>query len=61
MTNEQKAQLYNQWLFEYHQLGNRISAMKADNLNPSQKVMNEIRVMERQQQLLMAKVQKLMM
>jgi hypothetical protein len=61
MTNEQKAQIYNQMLFEYHQLGNKISALKAENLNPTAKVTNEIRTMERQQQVLMAKVQRLMM
>ena len=61
MTNEQKAELYNKLLFDYHQLGNKISAMKAENLNPTDQSLNEIKVMERQQQQLMAQVQRLMM
>ena len=61
MTNEQKAELYNKLLFDYHQLGNKISAMKSDNLNPTDKTLNEIKVLERQQQVLMAQVQRLMM
>ena len=61
MTNEQKAELYNKLLFDYHQLGNKISAMKAENLNQTDQTLNEIKVMERQQQQLMAQVQRLMM
>ena len=61
MKNEQKAELYNKLLFDYHQLGNKISAMKADNLNPTDKTLNEIKGLERQQQVLMAQVQRLMM
>ena len=61
MTNEQKAELYNKLLFDYHQLGNKIAALKADNLNPTQQTMNEIKVLERDQKILMSKVQRLMM
>lgn len=61
MTNEQKAQLYNKLLFDYHQLGNTISQMRAENLNPTDQTLNEIKVLERQQEHLMSQVQRLMM
>jgi hypothetical protein len=61
MTNEQKAQMYNKMLFDYHQLGNKINALKAENMDPSVNVLNEISMMERQQKQIMAQLQRLMM
>ena len=60
MTNEQKAELYNKLLFDYHQLGNKISLMRAENLNPTDQTLNEIKVLERQQEHLLSQVQRLM-
>jgi hypothetical protein len=61
MTNEQKAQLYNKLLFDYHQMGNRISALKSENLDPTPQTMMEIKKLEKEQQILMGQVQRLMM
>jgi hypothetical protein len=61
MTNEQKAQLYNKLLFDYHQLGNKIAALKSENLEMTPQIMNEVRKMEKDQQILMSQVQRLMM
>jgi hypothetical protein len=61
MTNEQKAQLYNKLLFDYHQLGNKIAALKSENLDPSPQTLMEIKRLEKEQQVLMGQVQRLMM
>ena len=46
MTNEQKAQMYNQMMFEYTKLQNQVSSIKGEAIDLNQKQLNEIREIE---------------
>jgi hypothetical protein len=59
MNNEQKAQLYNQLMFEYTKLQNRVSSIKGESINLNQNQLNEIRNLESKMNLIMSKVMSL--
>ena len=59
MNNEQKAQLYNQLMFEYTKLQNRVSSIKGESINLNQNQINEIRNIESKMNLIMNKVMSL--
>jgi hypothetical protein len=59
MNNEQKAQLYNQLMFEYTKLQNRVSSIKGESINLNQNQLNEIRNIESKMNLIMSKVMSL--
>ena len=59
MNNEQKAQLYNQLMFEYTKLQNMISSIKGESINLNQNQLNEIKNLESKMNLIMSKVMSL--
>ena len=59
MTNEQKAQAYNQMMFEYTRLQNQVSSIKGEAINLNQKQLNEIREIENRMRMIMSKVSSL--
>jgi len=59
MNNEQKAQLYNQLMFEYTKLQNMVSSIKGESINLNQNQLNEIRNLESKMNLIMSKVMSL--
>jgi hypothetical protein len=46
MNNEEKAKLYNQLMFEYTKIQNKISSIKGESISMNQNQINEIRVLE---------------
>jgi len=46
MNNEDKAKLYNQLMFEYTKIQNKISSVKSESIDLNQNQINEIRVLE---------------
>ena len=59
MTNEEKARKYNQMMFEYTKIQNRISSIKGESINLNQNQINEIRDLERKLNMIMEKVSRL--
>jgi hypothetical protein len=59
MTNEQKAQMYNQLMFEYTRLQNQVSSIKGEAIDLNQKQLNEIREMENRMRIIMGRVSSL--
>ena len=59
MTNEQKAQKYNQLMFEYTKIQNRISSVKGESINLNQNQINEIQDLERKLKIIMEKASRL--
>jgi hypothetical protein len=46
MNNEEKAKVYNQLMFEYTKIQNRISSIRGESINLNQTQINEIRDLE---------------
>ena len=59
MTNEQKAQAYNQMMFEYTRLQNQVSSIKGEAIDLNQKQLNEIREIENRMRMIMNRVSSL--
>jgi hypothetical protein len=59
MTNEQKAQMYNQLIFDYTRLQNQVSSIKGEAIDLNQKQLNEIREIENRMRMIMSKVSSL--
>jgi hypothetical protein len=59
MTNEQKAQMYNQLMFDYTRLQNQVSSIKGEAINLNQKQLNEIREIENRMRMIMNRVSSL--
>ena len=59
MTEEMKARLYGQLLNEHTRIGNKISEIKGQNIEPNQKQKEEIRKLELQQIKIMNDIRKL--
>jgi hypothetical protein len=59
MTEEMKANLYGQLLNEHTRIGNKISEIKGQNIEPNQKQKEEIRKLELQQIKIMNDIRKL--
>jgi len=53
MNNEIKAHKYNQLMFEYTRIQNKISSIKGESLELNQKQLNEIRDLENKLRFLM--------
>lgn len=59
MNNEQKAQIYNQLMFEYTKIQNKISSIQGESLELNQRQLNEIREMENKLRYLMERASRL--
>ena len=46
MTNEQKAQKYNQMMFEYTQIQNKISSIKSESFELNENQIREVKILE---------------
>jgi hypothetical protein len=46
MTNEQKAQKYNQLMFEYTKIQNKISSIKSESFELNENQIREIKILE---------------
>jgi hypothetical protein len=53
MTNEQKAQKYSQLMFEYTKLQNQVSSIKGESLEPNDRQLKEIRILEEKMRYIM--------
>lgn len=59
MTEQMKAGLYGQLLNEHTRIGNKISEIKGQNIEPNQKQKEEIRKLELQQIKIMSDIRRL--
>jgi hypothetical protein len=59
MTNEQKAQAYNQLISEHTRIQNKISSIKGESINLNHTQIAEIRELENKLRFIMEKVSKL--
>ena len=53
MNNSQKAEKYNQLMFEHTRIQNKISSIKGESINLDQRQLNEIRDLENKLRFLM--------
>lgn len=59
MNNSQKAEKYNQLMFEYTRVQNQISSIKGESIDLNQKQINEIRELENRLRFLMESASRL--
>ena len=59
MTNEQKASAYNQLMFEYTKIQNKISSIKGESISLNQTQINEVRELENRLRMIMEASSKL--
>jgi hypothetical protein len=59
MNNEQKAEKYNQLMYEYTKVQNKISSIKGESLNLNQNQINEIKDLEKKLSFIMEYASKL--
>jgi hypothetical protein len=59
MNNQQKAETYNQLMFEYTRIQNKISSIKGESLSLNQNQLNEIRQLENKLRFIMETASKL--
>lgn len=59
MTNEEKAIVYNQIMFEYTKVQNQISSIKGESINLNEQQLGQIRQLENKLRFLMDKVSRL--
>jgi hypothetical protein len=59
MTNEQKAEMYNQLMYEYTKTQNQISSIKGESINLNESQLRSIRDLENKLRFLMDKVSRL--
>lgn len=59
MTNEQKASVYNQLMFEYTKIQNKISSIKGESLSLNQNQINEVKELENRLRMIMETASKL--
>jgi len=57
--NEQKAQAYNNLLFQHGRVTEQIRLIKADKFEPTEDDLRQIKALEQQQQQIMAEVSRL--
>ncbi len=53
MNNQQKAETYNQLMFEYTRIQNKISSIKGESLSLNQNQLNEIKQLENKLKFIM--------
>ncbi len=59
MNNEQKAEMYNQLMFEYTKTQNQISSIKGESIDLNESQLRNIRELENKLRFLMDKVSRL--
>jgi hypothetical protein len=59
MNNSQKAEKYNQLMFEYTRVQNQISSIKGESIDLNQRQINEIRELENRLRFLMESASRL--
>ena len=59
MTNEQKATMYYQLMFEYTRIQNQISSIKGESISLNQNQINEVRELERKLSIIMERASRL--
>jgi hypothetical protein len=59
MNNEQKAEMYNQLMFEYTKTQNQISSIKGESINLNESQLRQVRELEGKLRFLMDKVSRL--
>jgi len=59
MTNEQKAQVYNQLMVEHTRIQNKISSIRGESINLNQQQLSEIRELENKLRFIMERVSRL--
>lgn len=59
MTNEQKAQVYNQLISEHTRIQNKISSIRGESINLNQQQLSEIRELENKLRFIMERVSRL--
>ena len=59
MTNEQKAMAYNQLMFEYTKIQNKISSIKGESISLNQNQINEVKELENRLRMIMETASKL--
>ena len=59
MNNEQKAEMYNQLMFEYTRTQNQISSIKGESINLNESQLKMVRDLENKLRYLMDKVVRL--
>ena len=53
MTNEQKTQKYTQLMLEYTKLQNQVSSIKGESIEPNDRQLKEIRILEQKMKYIM--------
>ena len=56
MNNEQKAETYNQLMFEYTKTQNQISSIRGESINLNESQLSNIRELEKRLKLIMDRV-----
>lgn len=56
MNNQQKAEMYNQLMYEYTKTQNQISSIKGESINLNESQLRTIRELEKRLSLIMNKV-----
>ena len=59
MNNEQKAEMYNQLMYEYTRTQNQISSIKGESINLNESQLKSVRDLENKLKYLMDKVTRL--
>jgi hypothetical protein len=59
MDNSQKAERYNQLMYEYTRLQNQVSSIKGESINLDQKQVNDIKDLENKMRFIMESASKL--
>ena len=59
MNNEQKAEMYNQLMYEYTRTQNQISSIKGESINLNESQLKIVRELENKLRFLMDKVSRL--
>lgn len=59
MNNEQKAQMYNQLMYEYTKTQNQISSIKGESFELNEKQLSEVRELENKLRYLMERASRL--
>ena len=59
MNNEQKAEMYNQLMYEYTKTQNQISSIKGESINLNESQLRNIRELENRLRFLMDRVSRL--
>jgi hypothetical protein len=59
MNNEQKAEMYNQLMYEYTKTQNQISSIKGESIDLNESQLRQVRELENKLRFLMDKVSRL--